>query len=644
MTLKKLLITASLVVAPACLLAQGHGLDPAKILKPLSDAWPTYNGDYSGKRYSVLTQINQLTVKNLTLAWTMRLTAGSMNGSGGDGFGGGRGGASTNFIIGGEGTGDYPAGGPPTIKASALMVDGTFYVTAPDNAWAIDARDGRELWHYFWKTRGGTHIANRGFGMWNDYLYMETPDNYLVSLDAKTGKERWHKVIADFNQQYFSTMAPIVIGNHVIVGTGNDLDTPGFLQSFDPETGELQWKLYTVPMNPGDPGLDTWPSLDAARHGGAQPWLPGVYDPETKLYIFGTGNPTPAYTLGPAAKATTCSPASLDRRQRRHRQDGLVLPDRRRTTCTTGTRRRRRSSSTRRSSGRMRKLVLTAARNGYFFMLDRVTGEHLVTSKYGIGDQLGRRASTRRAARAQPGQGSDDRRIARLADRRRHDQLGAAGVLAGHRPLLRLASDNGYSIFYLTDPDPRGSMGLGGKQEVQRRQRRQLPDRDRLQDRQGRVAAPVSDGRRRRWRRRAGDRRQARVRRRRRRQHRRARRSDRHAALALAHRRRHEPAADLPARRPSVPAGGAPATRCGRLSCTDWLSAAGCWLLAPGCWLIRDQACQQPAARRQQLSMHLHRARADAAAEVVELHVRMIGEQRHRHARCRRALWRSSAR
>ena len=89
----------------------------------------------------------------------------------------------------------YPVSADVTIKASVLAVDGTLYVTSPDNAWAIDARDGRELWHYFWKTRGGTHIATRGFGMWNDYLYMETPDNYLVSLEAKTGKERWHKVI-----------------------------------------------------------------------------------------------------------------------------------------------------------------------------------------------------------------------------------------------------------------------------------------------------------------------------------------------------------------------------------------------------------------------------------------------------------------
>ena len=201
-------------------------------------------------------------------------------------------------------------------------------MTAPDNVWALDARDGHELWHYFWKTRGGTHIGNRGVGMWHNYLFFETPDDYLVSLDARTGKERWHKVaIANFAEQYFSTMAPIVVGNHVLVGTGNDLDAPGFLQSFDPETGELQWKFYTVPMKPGDPGLETWPSLDAARHGGGQMWIPGSYDPETKLYIFGTGNPTPALHAASAAQGR--QPLHLlDRRgQRRHRQDGVVLPD-----------------------------------------------------------------------------------------------------------------------------------------------------------------------------------------------------------------------------------------------------------------------------------------------------------------------------
>jgi outer membrane protein assembly factor BamB len=82
----------------------------------------------------------------------------------------------------------------------------------------FDARDGHELWRYFWKTRGGTHIGNRGAGLWHNYLFFETPDNQLVSLDARTGKERWNVPIASFAEEYFSTTAPIVVGNHVLVG------------------------------------------------------------------------------------------------------------------------------------------------------------------------------------------------------------------------------------------------------------------------------------------------------------------------------------------------------------------------------------------------------------------------------------------
>ena len=196
------------------------------------------------------------------------------------------------------GIGDLEAGALANVKGSILAVDAILYVSAPDNAWALDAHDGHEIWHYVWKTRGGTHIGNRGLGMWHSQLYMETPDDVLICLDAKTGKEIWHKDIADFDLQYFSTPAPIVVGNHILAGTGNDLDEPGFIESFDPETGNLQWRFYTIPMKKGDPGLQTWANLDAARHGGGNAWVPGSYDPETHLYIFGTGNPTPAYTTG----------------------------------------------------------------------------------------------------------------------------------------------------------------------------------------------------------------------------------------------------------------------------------------------------------------------------------------------------------
>jgi len=461
MTIRKPILTATFLLLPAYLAGQGRGVDPADLLKPLKDSWPTYNGDYSGRRYSALSEINRTNVKNLTLAWMTRVTAGMSNAGGGGGRG--RGGGGGNTIVGGEGAGGFGGGGG-TIKASALQVDGTLYFTMPDNAWAVDARDGRELWHYFWKTKGGTHIGNRGVAMWNGYLFMETPDDYLVSLDAKTGKERWHKAIADLSQGYFSTPAPVVVGNHVLVGTGNDIDAPGFLQSFDPETGDLQWKLYTVPMKPGDPGLNTWASLDAARHGGAQTWIPGAYDPETKFYILGTGNPTPAYTTGTRGDGDnlfTCSLVAVNVDTGKmawyfqtsphdmHDWDSAQTP-----VLVDGM-----------FNGKMRKLVLTASRNGYFFVVDRVTGEHLLTTKYGSATNWASGLNQFGGPLRNPGK--DPTVPGSLVSPT------AGGTINWEPPayspdtgLFYVAEDNSYAIFYLTDVDPRGSMGLGGKEEV----------------------------------------------------------------------------------------------------------------------------------------------------------------------------------
>jgi alcohol dehydrogenase (cytochrome c) len=466
MTVKNLLLTVPLLLAPILVMAQGKGVAPADLLKPLRDSWPTYSGDYSGKRYSALTQVNQSNVQHLTLAWMTRVTPGAGNaapagGRGGRG-GGGFGGAS-NVITGGEGPGDIAVGGG-TIKASALEVDGTLYFTMPDNAWAVDARDGRELWHYFWKTKGGTHIGNRGLAMWNNYLYMETPDDYLVSLDARTGKERWHKVIADLSQGYFSTPAPIVVGNHVLVGTGNDIDAPGFLQSFDPESGELQWKLYTVPMKAGDPGLETWASLDAARHGGGQTWIPGAYDPETKLYIFGTGNPTPAFTTGTRGDGDnlfTCALVAVNVDTGKmawhfstsphdmHDYDSAQTP----------------VLVDAMFNGKMRKLVLTAARNGYYFTLDRVTGERLVSAKYGLATNWAKGMNESGAPQHDPGKDATvaGSLVSPNSDGTTNWEPPAFSPDTG---FFYVAEGNAYSIFYLTDVDPRGSMGLGGKEEV----------------------------------------------------------------------------------------------------------------------------------------------------------------------------------
>ncbi len=451
MTYKQLLQTA-LCLSPALLLAQTAGLDPSDLRKPLRDSWPTYSGDYTGKRYSSLDQINQSNVKHLTLAWSTRVTAGT----------GGRG--RPNSTVGGEGPGDLAVGGG-TIKASALEVDGILYFTMPDNAWAVDARDGAELWHYFWKTKGGTHIGNRGLGMWHKTLFMETPDDYLVALDAQTGKERWHKPIADLSQGYFSTPAPVVVGNHVLVGTGNDIDAPGFVQSFDPETGDVQWKFYTVPMKKGDPGMDTWGSVDAARHGGGQAWVPGVFDPETNLYIFSTGNPTPAFTTGtrgPGDNLFTCAIVAVNVDTGKlawyystsphdmHDYDSAQTP----------------ILVDAMFKGKPRKLLLTAARNGYYFTLDRVTGEHLVTGKYGMFTNWASGLNKNGAPIYDPGKNATvaGSLVSPTSDGVTNWEPAAFSPETG---LLYVVQNNGYSLFYLTDVDPRGSMGLGGKEEAQ---------------------------------------------------------------------------------------------------------------------------------------------------------------------------------
>jgi alcohol dehydrogenase (cytochrome c) len=368
MNIRRFLLFVCAVIVPGALAAQM--LDPALLLKPPTDAWPTYNGDYSGRRFSPLTQINQSSIKSLNLAWVYHAIPGDTPGS----------------VVGGEGQPPKEGAAPrnpfgASIKATPLMVNGVLYFTTPDNTWAVDARSGRELWHYFWRTKGGIHIGNRGVGMYGNWLFFETPDNYLVSLDAKTGKERWHVEIADVKQEYFSTPAPIVVGNHVIVGTGGDsLDVPGFLESHDPETGAVQWKWWSEPLKKGDPGSETWPDAYAMRHGGGMTWIPGTYDPELHLYYIGTGNPNPVMA-GQSRKGDdlfTCSIVALNVDTGKmawyfqasphdtHDWDSAQTP-----VLFDGE-----------IDGKPRKLLAQADRNGYFFVLDRTTGKNILTKAY----------------------------------------------------------------------------------------------------------------------------------------------------------------------------------------------------------------------------------------------------------------------
>jgi acido-empty-quinoprotein group A len=323
--------------------AAAQGLEPAALLKPPTDTWPTYNGDYSGARFSTLDQINVGNIHSLTLAWIFQ-TQGA------------------------------------TIKSTPLEVNGILYFSVPDNVWAIDARFGRMIWHYERKSEGD-HIGHRGLAMYKTWLYFTTPDAHLVCLDAKDGNVRWIVELADPKLEYFSTMAPLVVHDHVIVGVSGDVtDVPGFLESIDPETGKIQWRWNTEP-DPGQPGSETWPKdSDAILHGGGMTWMTGTYDAQLNLLYWGTGNPNPVLAGEGRAgdNLYTCSIVALNPDTGKlawyfqpsphdvHDWDAVETP----------------VLFDAEFKGKRRKLLGQASRNGFFFVLDRTNGEHLVTAPF----------------------------------------------------------------------------------------------------------------------------------------------------------------------------------------------------------------------------------------------------------------------
>lgn len=343
---RKWLTFASAIVLAAMLdlpRAAAQGLDAAALLKPATDTWPTYNGDYSGARYSTLDQINASNIGSLTVAWAFPTRTG-------------------------------------TIKSTPLEVNGILYFSAPDNVWAIDARYGRQIWHYQ-RHSEGDHIGHRGLGMYKNWLYFTTPDAHMVCLDARDGTVRWDIELADAKLGYFATMAPLVIRDHVIVGVSGDImDVRGFLESIDPDSGKIQWTWYTEP-DPGQPGSETWPKdSDALLHGGGMTWMTGTYDPDLNLLYWGTGNPNPVLVgeSRPGDNLFTCSIVALNPDTGKlawyfqpsphdvHDWDAVETP----------------VLFNAEYQGKPRKLLAQASRNGFFFLLDRTNGQHLVTAPF----------------------------------------------------------------------------------------------------------------------------------------------------------------------------------------------------------------------------------------------------------------------
>ncbi|MFM2126246.1 MAG: hypothetical protein RL328_2697 [Acidobacteriota bacterium] len=327
-------------------------VDLTKLANPPKDSWWTYHGDYTGQRNSKLGAITVDNVANLKQAWT------------------------------------FSTGQNQAIKAVPILADGVLYITTPDNLWAVDARTAKELWHYKYKQNSAFHIGHRGAAVYKDTVYLTTPDCHLIAFDAKTGRVKWDVVIADSDKGYWSTNAPLIVGNHVMVGVSGDFDNvAGQLKSVDAVTGETQWIFYSTPP-PGTPG-----SISGGATGG-QMWTTGTYDPELNLVFVGTGNPTPVLNgkARPGDNPWTCSIVAINPDTGKlvwgfqasphdtHDWDANEIP----------------VLADVEFGGQPRKVLMQASRNGYFFVLDRTNGKSLLTTPFaavnwakGI-DELGR--------------------------------------------------------------------------------------------------------------------------------------------------------------------------------------------------------------------------------------------------------------
>ena len=329
---------AAIMIVLAGATAQAQGVEPSLLLKPRADSWLTYHGDYSGRRHSLLTEITPENVHRLGLAWT------------------------------------FQTGQNAQIKASPILANGIVYLTTPDNLWAIDVRTGRQLWRYSYPMNEGFHIGHRGAAVYKDFVYLTTPDAHLIALDARNGAVRWDIEVADSRRGYWSTNAPLLVGNHLLVGVSGDFDNlPGILKSIDPDTGKTQWVFYSTPP----PGNSDPPSGGAT---GGQMWMTGTYDPELNLVYVGTGNPTPVLNgaARPGGNPWTCSIVAINPDTGKlvwgfqasphdtHDWDAAEVP-----VLVDGT-----------FGGSPRKMLLQASRNGYFFVLDRTNGKNLLTTPF----------------------------------------------------------------------------------------------------------------------------------------------------------------------------------------------------------------------------------------------------------------------
>jgi acido-empty-quinoprotein group A len=340
---------------------------PEQLWTPPHGEWLTYHGDSSGEHFSPLTQINRSTLPLLGLAWTVRPNT-----------------AQAGAIVSAtqKDKAEQPRLPvfPAQLKAIPLVSEGVVYMVVGSQIHALDARSGKAIWRYQWISPIGAALG-RGVALYKDSVIAQTGlDNHVVSLDAKSGEERWQVEVTDSTLGYGGTTAPILAGNHLILGMGGDGNNlRAWLESRDPNTGALQWRWYVTP-SPGQAGIETWPDTLTAEHGGGMPWQQVTYDPTLDLIFVPTANPVPTFNARVRAGDnlyTNCIVALHAATGKiawyfqatandSHDYDATQVP----------------ILIDAAIDGRPRKLLAQVNRNGYYYLLDRMTGKSIVTVPY----------------------------------------------------------------------------------------------------------------------------------------------------------------------------------------------------------------------------------------------------------------------